>query len=475
MYKAWPWGLSPRLGVVYAVNKDTVVRVSGARTFGSVKNTGGSSHWNGFIGGYNVTAPAFPASSAFNWDAGWPAWPQPPFLVPETLNGSNIPYWQPYDSGRLPEYYSWTLNLQRQLPGRFMVEASYNAQLGRHLTTNLLSLNQIDPEIFYGFVRQYGAAGAINLMNSRMDSTVARQAGIPYPYPAFPGSQPVRQALRPYPQYLDINTGGDGGDRSGRSNYHAFILRGEKRYASGLTFLTSYVFSKSTTLRSDRANAGDGRAMNQFNRNAELSLSAFDQPHVFKVNYSYELPFGPRRPFLNEGVLSNIVGGWRVAGVHSYASGYPLSVFPGYGLPLFGGENRLTVLDYTGWRAPTQGNSFNPLVDLWWNPANFNRTPVDTIAQLQGFKGGVLTAAFGNALVRNPHERGPWLLNENLSIARTFAIQKTRLEFRFEAFNLFNRVIWGSPDSTITSANFGRVTSQANAPRQMQLGLRLEF
>ena len=82
----------------------------------------------------------------------------------------------------------------------------------------------------------------------------------------FPGSQSVRQALRPYPQYLDINTGADGGDRSGRSSYHAFILRGEKRYASGLTFLTSYVFSKTVTLRSDRANAGDGRAMNQFNR-----------------------------------------------------------------------------------------------------------------------------------------------------------------------------------------------------------------
>ena len=123
--------------------------------------------------------------------------------------------------------------MQRQLPGRFVVEAGYNAQLGRHLTTNLLSLNQIDPEIFYGFVRQYGPAGAINLMNSRMDSTLARQAGIPYPYPTFPGSQSVRQALRPYPQYLDINTGADGGDRSGRSSYHAFVLRGEKRYASG--------------------------------------------------------------------------------------------------------------------------------------------------------------------------------------------------------------------------------------------------
>jgi hypothetical protein len=178
---------------------------------------------------------------------------------------------------------------------------------------------------------------------------------------------------------------------------------------------------------------------------------------------------------LKQGVLSKIVGGWRVAGVHSYASGYPLSVSPGYGLPLFGGDNRLTVLDDTGWRAPTQGSSFNPLVDLWWDPTKFNPRPVDTIAGLQGYKAGVLTAEFGNAEVRNPNERGPWFLNENIAIARTFALQKTHVELRFEAFNLLNRTIWGAPDSTITSANFGKVTTLANSPRQMQLGVRFEF
>ena len=153
-----------------------MVRLSGARIFGSVKNTGGSSHWNGFIGGYNVTAPAFPASSAFNWDQGWPAWPEPPFLVPETLNGSNIPYWQPYDSGRLPEYYTWTLNMQRQLPGRFVVEAGYNAQLGRHLTTNLLSLNQVDPSIFYG-LRPAVRAGGRDQPDELADGLDAGAAG----------------------------------------------------------------------------------------------------------------------------------------------------------------------------------------------------------------------------------------------------------------------------------------------------------
>lgn len=475
LYDAWPWGISPRFGLVYSVNADMVVRLSGARTFGSVKNTGGSSHWHGFIGGYNVTAPGFPESSAFNLDDGWPEWPEPPFLVPETLNGSSIPYWQPYDAGRLPEYYSWTLNVQRQLPGRFLIEAGYNAQLGRHLTTNLLSLNQVAPEIFYGFVDRYGPAGAIALMDSRMDSAIAREAGIPYPYPGFPGEESVQQALRPYPQYQTINTGADGGDRSGRSSYHAFLLKAEKRYESGLTFLASYVFSKAFTLRSDRANAGDGRAMNHFNRNADKGLSAFDQTHVIKLNYSYELPFGPGKPFLREGLLSKIVGGWRIAGVHAYASGYPLSVFPGYGLPLFAGGNRITVMDYNDWRAATQGDEFDPLVDLWWDPAKFRRDPVVSTAELEGYKGGVLRADFGNATVRNPNERGPWLLNENISLARTFGIGRTSLELRLEVFNLFNRVIWDSPESEITSNNFGRVTTLANAPRQVQLGVRYEF
>jgi hypothetical protein len=312
-------------------------------------------------------------------------------------------------------------------------------------------------------------------MNSRMDSALARQANIPYPYPSFPASQSVRQALRPFPQYLDILTGADGGDRSGRSSYHAFVLKGEKRYGSGLTFLSSYVFSKTFSLRSDRANAGDGRAMNHFNRDAEKGLSAFDQTHVIKLNYSYELPFGPGKPLLRDGALAKIVGGWRLSGVHSYGSGFPLTVLPGYGLPLNGGDNRITVLDYEGWRADTKGDQFDPLVDLWWDPSRFRPDPVDSIDQLAGYKGGVLRADFGNATVRNPKERGPWFLNENISVARTFGFNATRLEFRLEVFNLLDRKIWGAPESTITSANFGRITGLANSPRQMQLGLRFEF
>ena len=100
---------------------------------------------------------------------------------------------------------------------------------------------------------------------------------------------------------------------------------------------------------------------------------------------------------------------------------------------------------------------------------------MDSVDQLAGYKGGVLRADFGNATVRNPNARGPWFLNENISLARTFGIGATRFEFRLEVFNLFDRTIWGAPESTITSANFGKVTTLANAPRQIQLGFRYEF
>lgn len=62
--------------------------------------------------------------------------------------------------------------------------------------------------------------------------------------------------------------------------------------------------------------------------------------------------------------------------------------------------------------------------------------------------------------MRNPHERGPWFLNENISIARSFGVDRMRVEFRFEVFNLLNRTIWAAPNSLITSANFGLVTER---------------
>ena len=65
-------------------------------------------------------------------------------------------------------------------------------------------------------------------------------------------------------------------------------------------------------------------------------------------------------------------------------------------------------------------------------------------------------------------------LNENLSLAKTFSVRdRLRIDFRAEAFNVFNRVVFGGPQTSLNSATFGVVSSQANAPRQMQGGLKI--
>ncbi len=67
-------------------------------------------------------------------------------------------------------------------------------------------------------------------------------------------------------------------------------------------------------------------------------------------------------------------------------------------------------------------------------------------------------------------------MNENLSLQKGFQFtERFRLDFRWEVFNIFNRVVFDAPDSSITSQTFGRITNQFNSPRQMQFGLKLYF
>jgi hypothetical protein len=91
--------------------------LAASRTFAPVKNIGGSAHWHGFVGSYTYASNNNLITPAFKLDNGFPAWTPPPFLDPTVLNDQDIPYWQSYDSGRLPESYNLNFNIQQELPG----------------------------------------------------------------------------------------------------------------------------------------------------------------------------------------------------------------------------------------------------------------------------------------------------------------------------------------------------------------------
>jgi hypothetical protein len=300
----------------------------------------------------------------------------------------------------------------------------------------------------------------VALLNSQITSATAVAAGITPPYPNFTNpavqtNRSVAQALRPFPQYATINTTNSGGDKTGRSMYHAAVLKLTQRLSEDFAFQGSYTYSRLMT-NADTFSGSTG-AMDAAQPELEYSIGRFDQPHAIKLSTVYELPFGPGQRWVRQGLLSHIIGGWRIAGIQIYSSGLPIGVTTSAPLPIFNGTNRPNVTG-SDWRAPIAGDEFDPLVDRYLNRTAF----VQPVGEL------------GDAPRMNGDVRRPWNLTENISLAKTIPLSTgVRVDVRAEVFNLFNRVVWGAPEQNFNSNNFGLVTSQENSPRQMQFGVKV--
>ena len=397
-------------------------------------------------------------------------------------------WWQGSETTHPPTTDNFTFSIQRQLSSTMLVEGGYNGVMGSHLQAQLLDYNQDNPALLtaFGNIKQ-----STLVLNSQVGSALANQYGIAAPYPGFKGT--VKQALRPYPQYTLVDTYGGQGDHSGHSTYNSVMIRFEKRYGSGITVQTSYVFSKLLTnadsywgnaIGSNLNNLGGGGGCclgaDQYNRGLEKSIGEFDVTHNFKAGFVYDLPFGRGRQYLTHGPAAWFLGNWGVNGVLFYSSGLPLMVTSSYVLPLYGatqGRSIPYVNSYTGWQPNWHGN-FDPSVDTFLVPYCTSTTAACT-GPFPNQTVMAANTAFGNATRFNPKLRQFPNLNENLSLTRIFPIKESvRMEFRAEAFNIFNRVRFGPGDLNLQDQNFGHLTSSAdllNTPRQLQLALKLYF
>ncbi len=345
--------------------------------------------------------------------------------------------------------YDWTLSIQRQLSSSLVFETSYNATIGAHLVAGLLRMNQVPFSAF----QRYG----LSVLQSNITSPAALAAGIQRPYPSFNGS--VAQALRPYPQYLDIQTREGHGDKSGHSSYHAWIAKLEKRYSGGLMLNTSYVFSKLIT--DADSYTGDNSAIDHYNRRLEKSIGQYDQTHNVKASYVYELPWGKGRKWLQSGPASVILGGWRLGAIHGYTSGTPVELTNNNNYNIFNGRGAATVSTNEGWTTDLE----NPD----WRGA-------DRFFQPRSFYGPQPADRLGNTTRHNPKARTFPNFNENYSLAKSFAIgEHKRIDFRWEAFNMFNRSRFETGSRNIDDPNLGRVQTTINDPRRMQFALKFYF
>jgi len=473
LFPGYYGAFAPRVSVAYSANDKTIIRAGAGRSFGRVTVVQGSSHFAGFIGQYNFASPDLGITPAFNWDQGLPAYPLPPQIDPAFANNGNVDWFNGQAANRPAVYDNWTASVQREVRKNLTVELDYNGVYGSHLQAGLLNPNQVPMSVVNDLIARYGATQALALLNSQITSAAAVAAGFMPPYanftnPAVQRSRTVAQSLRPYPQYLSVNVQSGGGDKTGRSHYHAGVLKVNQRFSGGLSLQGSYTFSRIMT--DADSFSGSGGSLDAAHPELEWSVGRFDQPHSIKLNTVYELPFGEGRRWLAKGIGNQIVGGWRVAVIQAYSSGFPIAVTSNAApLPIFNGTNRPNVTG-TDWRAPVAGATFDPNVDKFLNRAAFVQ-PV---------------GALGNAPRTNPDVRGFWNLSENVSLAKSSRLTKqVTLDIRLEAFNIFNRVIFAAPGTPTASGvlapgtdfsnsnTFGVISSQANSPRRMQLRAKL--
>ena len=465
----WYGGYGPRLGFAYAVNSKTTIRGAATRSYGPVINPLGSTHYLGFVQQITATDVSQGLNPLFTLKDGAPYWAPVPNIDPSVSNGnSNVPYYNGKTATRGSGELTYAFNVQRQIGSSMVAEIGYLGTLASDIQSSLLALDGLQYRSLPDNLSPFTAAGR-TLLNSPITSAAAVAAGITPPYPLFTqnfgSGATVAQALRPYPQYGRIDTISGGGDRLGHSTFHSLEFKLSKRYAAGLTLQASYVLSKLLT-DSDGYSGTPTAEDAVYNLRLEKSIGAYDQTHNVKLTYVYELPFGKGKQFLSsKGVASAVFGGWRVAGIQQYASGIPINLGTTVSFPIFGGTNRATVPTYDGWRAPTQGGSFDPNKDSFFQPVSFFGTQP--------------TTGFGNETRYNPKSRYFPSYNENLSLARSINLhgEQKRLDFRWETFNLLNRTQFGalSNATVLQNNNFGLWRTQSNTPRRMQVSLKLYF
>jgi len=457
----------PRFGFAYrAMDKLTVRGAYGIMFEGDLFNgfggtpLGGPTRIQG-AGVWNLAASNTPSQPIFNWDTGLPLNTYNPPSFDRSFGNRNRPGMIDPNYGNSPYVQQWNLNIQTEIAARTVLDIGYigNKSTGLRNGQQYI-LNQMDPALL--------ATRGRALSNSVRSAADAAANGIAYPFPGFTGT--VGSALRPYPQVVGNQTINIHGTPIGFSTYHSMQLTVNRQFSKGFQVYGNYTWSKNMTNVQSSLEGGNAGPLDFYNLGLEKAISNDDQPHLFKLFFSWDTPIGRGRA-IGGGMpswLSAVIGNWQVSGILNYFAGTPLAITTSTS-PLAGvwngGALRANIVS-SEVKAGTfsRGN---------FNAANVN-DPMNTYINKSAFADPA-PLTLGNVAPFLNTIRGFGTVSENLSLQKVVRFsEKYRFQLRGDFLNAFNRPQWGGIQTNVTNPQFGQVTTVSGS-RSIQLGARLDF
>ena len=331
-----------------------------------------------------------------------------------------------------PYYQRWSFGIQRDMPLSLIMDVSYVGSSGTRLYIN----EDANPAFVNPALRGPIPAGYPNCTPGA--NVTAGQATAQFP----------AGTLCPLSGRLDNLQGGRTvRTNGGHSSYHSGQLEVRRRFANNFMISGSYTFSKLLSNADEVFAVGVGTAASVFALPAvlggdqfEKALSQNDRTHRGVFSYIYEFPFMKEQ----RGFVGRLLGGFQIAGVTSFESGTPYTVFNGFDSDGIGGGNERPSYNpagQAGVRAVPVTNATGAITG-YVNPDN-NNAPIDPLTA-RYIVNPTYSPALANSIARfgnapRSSERSDGINNWNVNIQKNTRIgESTRIEARAEFFNIFN-------------------------------------
>jgi len=433
---------APRVGVAYRVLRNTVVRAAGGITYGSqIPNAFSPLDWGTGLFKEEPVNLGPPNPIPYTPPVGG-SWSNP-FVtglpVPDrtqTFAGSNV--YLAYKHHPMTYISQWNFSIQQMIGTGLLLEAAYLGNKGTRVMWNR-NMNQNNPLL-------------VSLGSALLEVVDNPYYGKIKTGPlSFPTVQ-RRQLLRPMPHYGNVTQ-----MRApyGDSSYQAFTLRVGKEYSHGFTISGSYTVSKLITTAPEPFAWAKAPSNTLYDPKYNRSLDVNDIPQRLVLSYIWDAPVGKGRRWLNQGVVGSALGGWQISGITIFQSGTPLTI---------SAPDQTNLLQFGAGRPNRLRKPVLPknqrTFDKYFDTGAFAIAPPFTIP---------------NDSLTQPNMRRLGRRNFDVGFIKNTPIgEQWRVQFRAEFFNLFNTPFMGAPVTSITSAQFGQITS-GGSPREVQLALRITF